>query len=104
MMQYGLHTFTSWEEAVNLYSCQKNYRKLITAKPFGLIVQAECFVIFFVSAPECRDIETVLYDHTSVRTYIFSVLCSIFQYVIKRWLRALQLSGSREHKSDYGCL
>jgi len=35
-----------------------------------------------------------------VRTYVFSVLCSIFQYVIKRWLRALQLSGSREHKSD----
>jgi len=24
-------------------------------------------------------------------------MCSIFQYVIKWWLRALQLSGSREH-------
>ena len=24
----------------------------------------------------------------SVRTYVFSELCSIFQYVIKRWLRA----------------
>jgi len=54
-------------------------------------------VLFFVSAPECRDIETALYDHT----YVFSVLCSIFQYVIKQWLRTLQLS---EHKSDYGCL
>ena len=61
----------------------------------------------FVSAPECRDIETALYDrpsvspsvHQSVRMYVFSELCSIFQYVIKRWLRALQLSGS-----DYGCL
>ena len=67
---------------------------------------------FFVSAPECRDIETALYDRTSVRayvrtyvrTYVFSELCSIFQYVITRGLRALQLSGSREHKSDYGCL
>ena len=49
----------------------------------------------FVSAPECRDIETVLYDRTSVRMYVFSELCSIFQYVIKRWLRALQLSRSR---------
>jgi len=60
------------------------------------------FLQIFVSAPECRDIETALYDHTSV----FSELCSIFQYVIKRWLRALQqLSGigSGEHKSDYGC-
>ena len=39
-----------------------------------------------------------LYD----RTYVFSVLCSIFHYVIKQWLHALQLSGSRcgsrEHK------
>ena len=43
--------------------------------------------LFFVSAPECRDIETAWYD----RTYVFSELCSIFQYVIKRWLRALQL-------------
>ena len=39
-----------------------------------------------------RSAETALYDCT----YIFSELCSIFQYVIKRWLRALQLSGSRE--------
>ena len=52
----------------------------------------------FVSAPECRDIETVLYNRTSVRTYVFSVLCSIFQYVIKRWLRTLQLSRSENTK------
>ena len=37
---------------------------------------------------------------TYVRMYVFSELCSIFQYV----MCALQLSGSREHKSDYGCL
>jgi len=42
----------------------------------------------FVSAPECRDIEMALYDRTSVHTYVFSKLCSIFQYVIKRWVRA----------------
>jgi len=59
-------------------------------------LQRHC-ILFFVSAPECRDIETALYDLTSVRTYVFSVLCSIFQYVIKRWSRALQL---RERKSD----
>jgi len=56
----------------------------------------ETFGTIFVSAPECRDIETALYD----RTYVFSVLCSIFQYIIKQWLRVLQLSGSRTHKSD----
>ena len=55
-----------------------------------------CFI--FVSAPECRDIETALYDRTSVRTYVFSELCSIFQYVIKRWLHELQLSGSRKNE------
>jgi len=27
-------------------------------------------------------------------TYVFSELCSIFQYVIKRWLHVLQLSRS----------
>ena len=58
----------------------------------------------FVSAPECQDIETALYDHMFICMYIFSVLCSIFQYVIKQWLHTLELSGSREHKSDYGCL
>ena len=42
-----------------------------------------------VSAPKCRDIETALYDRTSVCTYVFSELCSIFQYVIKRWLHSL---------------
>jgi len=31
-------------------------------------------------------IETALYDRTYVRTYVFSELCSIFRYVIKRWL------------------
>ena len=56
--------------------------------------------LVFVSAPECQDIEAVLYD----RTYVFSVLCSLFQYVIKLWLRELQLGGSGEHKSDYGYL
>jgi len=34
----------------------------------------------------------------SIRTYVFSVLHSIFQYDIKLWLCALQLSGSRECK------
>ena len=49
--------------------------------------------LVFVSAPECRDIETALYERVRpyVRTYVFSELCSIFQYVIKRSLRALQL-------------
>jgi len=37
---------------------------------------SQCGIVF-VSAPECRDIETVLYDCT----YVFSVLCSKFQYV-----------------------
>ena len=32
-----------------------------------------------------------------VRPYVFSVLCSIFQYVMKRLLRAMQQSRSREH-------
>jgi len=27
-------------------------------------------ILLFVSAPECRDIETALYDRTSVRTYV----------------------------------
>jgi len=60
------------------------------------------FFFFLVSAPECWDIETALYDspsvRPSVRTYVFSELNSIFQYVIKLWLRAQQLSGSGEHK------
>ena len=42
----------------------------------------------FVSALEFRDLETALYD----RTYVFSLLCSIFQ-MSKRWLRALQLKA-----------
>jgi len=57
------------------------------------------FMVYpFVSAPECRDIETALYDRTSV----FSELCSIFQYVIKRWLRALQLQCSKQREYIFG--
>jgi len=49
-------------------------------------------VVFIVSAPECRDIETALYDRTYVRT-------SLAYYV--QWLRelrALQLSGTRSRE------
>ena len=79
-------------------------------KQFVLLLQlfAQTSVVF-VFAPECRDIETALYDGPSVRpsvrpsvcTYVFSVLCSIFHKVV---VGALQLSGNGEHKSDYGCL
>ena len=90
------------------WKCQKRAAKhswcLQSRQPteFGLPewIRTSKAQLVFVSAPECRDIETALYDRTSVRPYVFSVLCSIFQYAIKRWLRALQLSGSREHKSD----
>ena len=30
----------------------------------------QCRASIFVSAPECRDIETALYDRTSVRAYV----------------------------------
>jgi len=39
-----------------------------------------------------------LYDHTFILMYVFSVLCSIFQYIIKQWLRVLQLSMEAEYK------
>jgi len=57
-----------------------------------------CGTLNFVSAPECRDIETALYDHTYVRTYVFSVLCSIFQYVIKVVARAAAKQKLRTQK------
>jgi len=52
-----------------------------------------------------RDIETVLYN---LHMHIFSVLCSIFQYMCHRAVvaqAAAKLNGSRQPKSDYGfCL
>ena len=77
-----------WRGAPANVACAEHTQMYCWRKNSGLRV--------FVSAPECRDIETALYYRTSVRTYVFSELCSIFQYVIKLWLRALQLSG--EHK------
>ena len=53
----------------------------------------------FVSAPECRDIETALYDRTSVRAYVRTYVrtsLAYISYVIKRWLRALQLKQSTQ--------
>ena len=37
-------------------------------------------ICLFVSAPECRDIETVLYDRTSVHTYVRTSLANCVQY------------------------
>ena len=55
-------------------------------------------VIFCLGTGVLRHRDCVVRQY--IYTYVFSVLCSIIQYIIKRWLHALQLRGSREHKSE----
>jgi len=63
-----------------------------------LLICYPCILLHFclgTGMPRHRDRIVRPYVHTYIRMYVFSVLHSIFQYVIKRWLRVLQLSGSR---------
>jgi len=46
--------------------------------------------------------DSIVLPYVSLQLIAFNI--SVRHQIIKRWLRALQLSGSREHKSDYGCL
>ena len=54
------------------------------------------FLMFFVSAPECRDIETALYDRTSVR----ASLAYCVQYFIRHKAVVARAAAKRKQSTQ----